>query len=150
MGQTRSAPQSDDSSLFREGEILFSKGDTEKALWRFKRLTSEYPDSPLLNEAKFRMGICYTQLKRSKEAIRVLNDLFSTFLAPTRLGQVLTLLGDNCLELKDPFNALHWYGKGLLVQGQPKDELKGKVRSVLDTFDSEEALNKVETLYRGA
>ena len=150
LAQTRTASQPDDSALFREGEVLFSKGEIEKALWRFKRLTTEYPGSPLLSEAKFRMGICYTQLKRPKDGIRVLNELFSTFLAPARMVQVLTLLGDNHLELKDPFNALYWYGKGLLVQGQPKDELKNKVRSVIDAFDSEEALRKVETLYRGA
>ena len=60
----RPAPQPDDSIPLREGEILLSKGDTEKALWRFKRLITEFPKSPLFNEAKFRMGICYTQLKR--------------------------------------------------------------------------------------
>ncbi len=109
--------------------FFFSKGDTEKALWRFKRLTTDYPNSPLFNEAKFRMGICYTQLKRPKDAIRVLNELLSTFLAPARMIQVFTLMGDNYLELKDPFNALHWYGKGLLVQGQPEGgtERQGEV-----------------------
>lgn len=150
IAQIRSSPQPDDSSLFREGEILFSKGEIEKALWRFKRLTAEYPGSPLLNEAKFRMGVCYTQLKRPTDGIRVLNELFPTFLAPARLVQVFTLLGDNYLELNDPSGALHWYGKGLLVQGQPKDELKSKVKSVIDTFESEEALSRIETLYRGA
>ena len=64
----------DDASLFREGEILLSKGDTEKALWRFKRLITDFPKSPLLNEAKFRMGICYTQLKRPQDAIRILKN----------------------------------------------------------------------------
>src|SRR4030042_481512 len=150
IAQPKSSSQTEDSLLFREGEILFSKGETEKALWRFKRLTTDYPKSPLLEEAKFRMGICYTQLKRPKDAIRVLNELLSTFLAPARMIQVFTLMGDNYLELKDPFNTLHWYGKGLLVSGQPKDELRGKVKSVVDTFDAEEAFIKVETLYRGA
>ncbi|HSB06583.1 MAG TPA: penicillin-binding protein activator [Thermodesulfobacteriota bacterium] len=113
-------------------------------------MTTDSPKSPLLDEAKFRMGICYTQLKRPKDAIRVLNELVSSLLAPARMIQVFTLMGDNYLELKDPFNALHWYGKGLLIFGQPKDELRGKVRSVIDTFDSEEAFIRVETLYRGA
>ena len=76
-------PQPEDTLLFREGEVLLSKGETEKALWRFKRLLTEFPKSPLYNEAKFRMGICYTQLKRPKEAIRILNELFSTFLSPS-------------------------------------------------------------------
>jgi len=146
--------QPDDASLFREGEILLSKDDTEKALWRFKRLITDFPKSPLLNEAKFRMGICYTQLKRSKDAIRILNELLPTFLAPVRMGQVFTLLGDNYFELKDRLNALHWYGKGILVSGQPPgqshDELKEKVRSIIDTYDSEEELNPIESLYRGA
>jgi ABC-type branched-subunit amino acid transport system substrate-binding protein len=142
--------QTDDASLFREGEILLAKGDVERALWRFKRLTTEFPKSPLFNESKFRMGICYTQLKRPKDAIRVLNELFSTFLAPARMVQVFTLLGDNHLELKNRLNALQWYGKGILVPGQPNEDLKKKVRSVIDTYESEEELNQIESLYRGA
>src|SRR4030042_5074649 len=146
--------QPDVASLFREGEILLSKEDTERALWRFKRLITDFPKSPLLNEAKFRMGICYTQLKRPKEAIRILNELLPTFLAPVRMVQVFTLLGDNYFDLKDRLNALHWYGKGILVSGQPPgqsyDELKKKVRSIIDSYDSEEELNPIESLYREA
>ncbi len=96
------------------------------------------------------MGTCYTQLKRPKDAIRILNELFSTFLSPSRMVQVFTLLGDNCLELKEPLNALHWYGKGLLIPKQPKDELKKKVASLIDSFDTEKDLNHIESLYRGA
>jgi ABC-type branched-subunit amino acid transport system substrate-binding protein len=143
-------PQPEDTFLFREGEILLSKGETEKALWRFKRLITDFPKSSLSNEAKFRMGICYTQLKRPKEAIRILNELFSTFLSPSRMAQVFTLLGDNFLELKEPLNALHWYGKGLLIPRQPQEELKKKVRFIIDSFNKEEELNKIESLYRGA
>jgi branched-chain amino acid transport system substrate-binding protein len=139
----------EDTLLFREGEILFSKGETEKALWRFKRLLTDFPKSPLCNEAKLRMGICYTQLKRPKEAIRVLNDLFSTFLTPARMAQVFTLLGDNYVELKERLTALHWYGKGLLVPGNPQEELRRKVRSIIDTYESEEELNQIESSYRG-
>jgi len=143
-------PQPEDTILFREGEVLLSKGENEKALWRFKSLLTDHPKSPLVNEAKFRMGICYTQLKRPKEAIRVLNELFSTFLSPARMVQVFSLLGDNHLELKDRLSALHWYGKGLLIPGQPKEELKKKVRSIIDTYDKEEELKQIESLYRGA
>jgi len=143
-------PQPDDSALFREGEILLSKGDTEKALWRFKRLLTEFPKSPLLNEAKFRMGVCYTQLKRPQDAIRILNELIPTFLSPSRMVQVFSLLGDNYLELKDRPAALHWYGKGLLVPNQPNEELRRKVKSILDASDAEEELKSIESLYRGA
>jgi len=146
----QSSLEPDDTSLFREGEILLSKGDTEKALWRFKRLITDFPKSPLLNEAKFRMGICYTQLKRPNDTIRILNELLPTFLAPVRMVQVFTLLGDNYFELKDRLNALHWYGKGILVPGQSTDELKKKVRSIIDTYGFEEELNQIESLYRGA
>jgi len=150
LALAQSSSQPDDSSLFREGEILLSKGDTERALWRFKRLITDFPKSPLLNEAKFRMGICYTQLKRPQDAIRILTELLPTFLSPSRMVQVFSLLGDNHLELKDRLTALHWYGKGILVPGQPNDEQKKKVRSIIDTYDSGEELNQIESLYRGA
>ena len=143
-------PQPDDSVLFREGEIFLSKGDTEKALWRFKSLTTEFPQSPLFNEAKFRMGICYTRLKRPQDAIRILNELFSTFLSSSRMVQIFTLLGDNYLELKERLTALHWYGKGLLIPGPPNEELRKKVKSILDASHSEEELKSVESLYHGA
>ena len=140
----------DDSVLFREGEFFLNQGDPERALWRFKTLITDFPDSSLVNESKFRMGICYTQLKRPKDAIRILNELFSGFLAPARMVQVFSLLGDNHLELKEPLTALQWYGKGLLVPNQANEELRKKVRAIIDTFESEETLNQVESLYRGA
>lgn len=146
----QSPPQPDDASLFREGEILLLKEDTERALWRFKKLITEFPKSPLLNEAKLRMGICYTQLKRPRDAIRILNELFSTFLAPARMVQVFNLLGDNYFELKDTINALHWYGKGILVPGIPNEELRRKIKSIIDSCDSGEELKSIESLYRGA
>lgn len=142
-------PQPDDSALFREGEILLSRGESEKALWRFKSLTTDFPQSPLFNEAKFRMGICYTRLRRPQDAIRVLNELFTTFLSPTRMLQVFTLLGDNYLELKDRLAALRWYGKGLLIPGQANEELKRKVRATMDASNTEEELKSIESLYRG-
>jgi ABC-type branched-subunit amino acid transport system substrate-binding protein len=64
--------------------------------------------------------------------------------------QLFTLLGDNYMELKDRTNALLWYGKALLVPGQPHDELKKKVRAIIDTFDTEEELNQIESAHRGA
>ena len=142
-------PQPDDSVLFRDGEILLSKGETEKALWRFKSVTTDFPQSPLFNEAKFRMGICYTRLGRPRDAIRILNELFPTFLSPSRMVQIFTLLGDNYVALKDRPNALHWYGKGLLIPGQPNEELKSKVKSVVDA-STEEELKSTESLYHGA
>ena len=148
LSQARAEPE--DTLLFREGEVFLSKGETEKALWRFRTLTTKFPKSPLFNEARFRMGICYTRLKRPKDAIRTLNELFSTFLSPPRMVQVLTLLGDNYLESRDPPQALQWYGKGLLVHGQPQEELKRKIRSIIDTYDREEDLLQIESLYRGA
>jgi ABC-type branched-subunit amino acid transport system substrate-binding protein len=96
------------------------------------------------------MGICYTQLKRPKEALHILQELLATFLAPARMIHVFTLMGDNYLELKDPLNALHWYGKAILVPGQPNDELKKKVGSIIDSVNSEEELNQIDSLYRGA
>jgi branched-chain amino acid transport system substrate-binding protein len=96
------------------------------------------------------MAICYTEIKRPKDAVRTLNDLLSTFPPPPRMVQLFTLLGDNHLELKDPANALLWYGKGLLVRGPPHEELKKKVRSIIDTFDTEEELNRIESFHRGA
>jgi len=140
----------DDTLLFREGEVLLSKGETEKALWRFKQLTTDFPKSSLTNEAKFRMAICYTQLKKPKDANRILSDLLSTFLSPSRMIHVFTMLGDNHLEMKEPLAALQWYGKGILIPRQPNEELKRKVRSIIDALDSEEDLKQIDSLYRGA
>jgi ABC-type branched-subunit amino acid transport system substrate-binding protein len=64
--------------------------------------------------------------------------------------QIFTLLGDNYLELKERLTALHWYGKGLLVPGPPNEELRKKVKSILDASKTEEELKTVESLYRGA
>jgi branched-chain amino acid transport system substrate-binding protein len=149
QGPAFAQPQPDDTALFREGEIFLSRGDTERALWRFKSVVTDFPQSPLFNEAKFRMGICYTRLKRPRDAIRILNELFPAFLSPSRMAEIFSLLGDNYLESKDRLTALHWYGKGLLIPGQPRGELKLKVKSTMDASDTEEELKSIESLYRG-
>ena len=149
QGPAFAQPQPDDTALFREGEIFLSRGDTERALWRFKSVVTDFPQSPLFNEAKFRMGICYTRLGRSRDAIRILNELFTTFLSPSRMVQIFSLLGDNYLELKDRLTALHWYGKGLLIPGQPNEELRKKVKTAMDASNTEEELKSIESLYRG-
>ena len=95
------------------------------------------------------MGICYTRLKRPHDAIRILNELFTTFLSPSRMVQIFSLLGDNYLELKDRPAALHWYGKGLLIPGQANEELRKKVKATMDTSNTEEELKSIESLYRG-
>src|SRR4030042_1421828 len=143
-------PQPDDSSLFREGEILLSKGEPERALWRFIRITTDFPKSHLLNDAKYKIGICYTQLKRPKDAIASLNEVIQTFPDPARMIEVFTLLGNNHLELKDRLGALRWYGKGLLVTTQSNNALEKKVRTIIDSYGSEAELKQIESLYRGA
>ena len=149
LSQSQSSPP-EDSKLFREGELFLTQGEIEKALWRFKSVVTGHPKSSLLNEAKFKMGICYTRLKRHKEAIRILNELIPTFLTPARMVHLFTLLGDNYVELKDRINGLLWYGKGLLVTGQPHEELKKKIRSIIETYSTEEELRQIESIHRGA
>lgn len=141
---------SDDRALFAEGEALFAKGEIERALWRFRRLTIDFPGSALYDESRFRMAVCYTRLKRPKDAIRILTDLLSTSLSASRKVEILTLLGDNYLELKEKDSALLWYGKGLLVAKSPPEELKKKLRSLVDTITTEKELNRVASSYRGA
>jgi ABC-type branched-subunit amino acid transport system substrate-binding protein len=150
LGLAQPSSRPDDSLLLKEGETFLMKGDTEKALWRFRQLTTEFPNSLHLNEAKFGMGVCYTLLKRPRDALRVLNELLSTHLTPARMVTVLTLMGDNALDLKDPHDALKWYGKALLVPRQPQEEIRKKIRSIIDGFDSQKDLSQVENLYRGA
>jgi outer membrane PBP1 activator LpoA protein len=88
--------------------------------------------------------------QRPREAIRILNELLPSFLSPARMVHVFSLLGENYLELRDRFSALQWYGKGLLVPGQPQEELKKKVRAIIDSVETEEDLKRIESLYRGA
>jgi ABC-type branched-subunit amino acid transport system substrate-binding protein len=139
-----------DSALFREAEVLFSRGEIEKALWRFSKLTVDYPASPLVPEVRFRMALCYDRLKRPKDAVRVLEEILSSFPDPARMSQVLTLLGDSQIELNDRHASLHWYGKALLVPGRPQGELKNKIRNLIDVMGSGQELAQVESLYRGA
>lgn len=142
--------RSDDRALFAEAEDLFTKGEIEKALWRFRRITVDFPASPLYDESRFRMALCYTRLKRPKDALRMLMDLVLTSLAPPRKVEILTLIGDNYLELKDQDSALLWYGKAILSANPPPEELKKKVRSLIDRITTEKELNQIASSYRGA
>lgn len=142
-------PSPEETALFREGEVLLEKGDFQKALWRFQQLIRSSPRSSLLDETKFRIAICYTELKRHQDAIRILKELLDRLPPPDRMIQIFTLLGDNHSRLKDRLQALHWYGKGLFLPEQSHDELKRKIRELIDTIESEEELARIETTFRG-
>ena len=123
-------PQPDDSALFRDGEILLSRGESEKALWRFKSLITDFPQSPLFNEAKFRMGICYTRLRRPHDAIRILNELFTTFLSPSRMVQIFQPAGRQLPRIKGSANRppLVWEGPSHSRTSQRRTKEKGESR----------------------
>lgn len=144
------SPLLEETVLFREGESFLEKGDFQKALWRFQQLIRSFPRSPLLEETKFRMALCYTQLKRHREAIQILKELLPGLPPSDRMIQIFTLLGDNYTALKDRLQALHWYGKGLFIPAKSHEELKKKIRELIDQIDHEEELNRIETTFRGA
>ncbi|MCK5836211.1 MAG: hypothetical protein KAH09_03005 [Desulfobacula sp.] len=60
---------------FEYAEKLFAEKDYETAMVEYKRFVHFFPDSPLTDQARFKIGVCLFNLKKFNQAARVFNGI---------------------------------------------------------------------------
>jgi hypothetical protein len=98
-----------DAILFNLGELLFSQEDFANAGLKFRDLIAQYPSSPLVNEAKYKLGICYAKTGRYEDSLRSLREVLPLSLSPLRKATIHSIMAENYAGLGDYFEALRWY-----------------------------------------
>ncbi|OGB90132.1 hypothetical protein A2625_04910 [candidate division WOR-1 bacterium RIFCSPHIGHO2_01_FULL_53_15] len=75
------APEPDDDAQFyySEGRVLAENGHIRESIAVFEHFISEYPDSPLANDAQYRIGMSYYLLNEYEAAISASQALIDKY-----------------------------------------------------------------------
>ncbi len=65
--------------LFTRGTDLASSGDIENAIVAFEGFVDNYPTSDLAPNAKFALGVAYSEFGEQDQAARILNDFVEKY-----------------------------------------------------------------------
>ncbi len=80
-----------DRALILLGEIRLTRRDYRQALSYYKEVIEKYPASPLKYEAKYKLGLCYFELKEYDLAVSNLEDR-SKITDPAQLQRIAEML----------------------------------------------------------
>lgn len=64
-------------ALFRSGEVLMKAGDYEKAINKFKEYRVKEPKGKLNEDALFKIGLCWQELKDNAQALAAFSQLMN-------------------------------------------------------------------------
>ncbi len=140
-----------DALLFNMGELLFSKEDFANAGLKFRDLIEQYPTSPLANEAKYELGICYAKTGRYEDSLAILREALPLSLSPLRKSMIYSIMAENYSGLEDYFEALRWYARAMedAEEEAQKGEIWQKIQEILDHRLSPAQLQEVQFMYEG-
>ncbi len=140
-----------DAVLFNMGELLFSQEDFANAGLKFRDLIEQYPDSPLANEAKYKLGICYAKTGRYEDSLGLLREVLPLSLSPLRKSTIYSFMAENYSGLGDYFEALRWYTKAMedAEEEARKGEIWEATKEILDHRLSPAQLQEVQFMYQG-
>ena len=140
-----------DAILFNMGELLFSQEDFANAGLKFRDLIEQYPSSPLVNEAKYKLGICYAKTGRYEDSLGLLREVLPLSLSPLRKSRIHSLMAENYSGLGDYFEALRWYTR--TMEDAEEEAQKGgiwqEIKEILDHRLSPAQLQEVQFIYEG-
>ncbi len=148
--QPPSAKAMSDSALMRLAEERFSQERFQEAAEIYKSILRNFPKSPVENEARYRLALCYHHLDQPAETVKSLKILLEYDLPRPRQAKIFSLMAENYLKLDKPFNALRWYLEAIeAVDRQDlKEELQERTRRILSEDLSEAQLREVVFIYR--
>ena len=114
-----------DALLFNAGELFFSREDFANAGLKFRDLIEHYPTSPLANEAKYKLGICYAKTGRYEDSLAILREALPLSLSPLRKSMIYSIMAENYSGLEDYFETLRWYTKAM--EDAEEEAQKGEI-----------------------
>jgi branched-chain amino acid transport system substrate-binding protein len=130
-----------DRALSLMGEIRLTQRDYRQALSYYKEIIEKYPASSLITEAKYKLGLCYFELKEYDLAAANLEDRSRTT-DPVRLQRIAEMLSVAYVIKKNYPKAVKEYVY-LAVNAQTEKQRAGyrdHVREIVDRYLAEDDL----------
>jgi ABC-type branched-subunit amino acid transport system substrate-binding protein len=139
-----------DRALYLMGEIRFTQRNYQKALNFYKELIQEFPSSPFIISAKYKLGMCYFELKEYDLAIANLADR-AKITDPAQLRRIAEMLGTAYMTKKNypPAAREYAYLAETAQTDQQKTGYRDRVRELVDRNLTQEELKTLaaETAY---
>ncbi|MBW2059108.1 MAG: penicillin-binding protein activator [Deltaproteobacteria bacterium] len=136
-------------AMAKEADGLFAQEKFREAAELYERVIQNFPQSPILNEIRWRLALCYHRLGDAARTERTLRDLVGLDLPVPRKVKVLSLMAESHRDLKRPLEALRWYLAALRTAeaDQLKAEVRGRIRKLLSEDTTETELREVSYIY---
>jgi ABC-type branched-subunit amino acid transport system substrate-binding protein len=141
-----------DAVLFNMGELLLAKGDFANASLMFRDLIEQHPDSPLASEAKYKLGICYSEIGQYEDSLELLREVLPLSLSPLRKSMIYSVMARDYSGLGDYFEALRWHIKAMesAEEEARKGEIWEKITEIIDNRLTPAQLQEVQFIYQGS
>lgn len=135
-----------DRALSLMGETRLAQRDYPRALSYFKEIIEKYPSSPFIIDAKYKLGICYFELKEFDLAIANLEDR-SRISDPSKLRRSADMLAASYLIKKNYLKALkeNLALIELTTEERQKAGYRDRIREIISKNLSEEELRSVSS-----
>lgn len=140
----------DEAALMRLAEDRFAQEKFQEAAKIYQEILKDFPGSPVQNEARYRLALCFDQLNRPAETVKALKKLVGLDLPKPRQLKVFSLLAESYLKLDSPFDTLRWFleAHDTADREDLKVEFRDRIRQVLSEDLSEAELREVAYIYR--
>jgi len=94
-----------DRALYRLGEVRLTQRNYPRALSYYKEIIEKFPSSPFIIQARYKLGLCYFELKEYDSAITNLEDR-SKITDPAQLRRISEVLSTANMAKKNYLSAV--------------------------------------------
>jgi ABC-type branched-subunit amino acid transport system substrate-binding protein len=129
-------------ALMKTGMIYVSVKKNRKAREIFNRLLSEYPNSPLVYDARIEILVTYYNEEKFSQVIQLSSSLLESKISKAKIGRVYTILGDTYVAMDSPEDSIYFYAMAdKMFEGLEKDSIIVKLKEAISRLDSENVLS---------
>ncbi len=129
-------------ALMKTGMIYMAVKKNKKARKIFNRLLSEYPDSPLVYDARIEILITYYNEEKFSEVIQLASSLLESKISKAKIGRIYTILGDTYVAMDSPEDSIYFFAMAYkMSEDQKKDSIIVKMKEAVSKLDSASILS---------
>ena len=131
-----------DHALMKTGMIYVSVKKNRKAREVFNRLLSEYPNSPLVYDARIEILATYYNEEKFSQVIQLSSSLLESKISKVKIGRIYTILGDTYVAMDSPEDSIYFYAMAdKMFEGLEKDSIIVKLKEAISRLDSQNVLS---------
>ena len=130
------------NALMKTGMIYIAVNKNKKARKILNRLLSEYPNSPLVYNARVEILITYYNEEEFSEVIQLASSLLEGKISKANIGRIYTILGNTYVAMDSPEDSIYFYAMAHQMSEDPKKEsIIVKMKEAVSMLDSASILS---------